>query len=513
MGQTGVRVAHGKAFAVKRISIIISAMVISGCAVKMDPVSPESILEISRSDFQVVAQQMAPVSAPVTLDEAIARALKYNLEHRTRMFEQALAAGQFEAGQFDMLPKLMADAGYASRNRDVIRDSINADTRLPNDSANSISSARSNTTVDLGLTWNLLDFGVSYYTAKQNADRVLVASERRRKAMHQLIQNVRTAYWRAAAAQELSDQVRATITAAESALADSRRISSEQLRSPVEAWRYQRTLLENLRLLEGVDRELSAARIELASLMGLAPGLPLRLELPEQIELPALDLSVDKMEELALMNNADLREHFYNVRIAADETRKELLRLLPGITLSYTHKYDSDSYLVHNQWNEAGVRVSYNLLNILAAPSRMRAADINEQLAEVRRMALQMSVLTQVHLSQHQYNDAVRQYQRASEIFEVDNQLAQHAARMAQSQVGSQLDSISANVTHILSTVRLYHALARVHESSSKIEAVLGLEPEISSLDDTSLEQLVEQISFSFQRGAADHAGVPKVAN
>lgn len=495
MSKSKINTNMAIAFPKKKAVMIVASFMLTGCAVQMNPLSSKAILEISRSDAEHLIEQMTPINAPISLEEAIARAIKYNLEHRTRIFEQALAAGQFESGKFDMLPKLMADAGYASRNRDVVRDSINADTRQRNDSANSISSSQSNTTVDLGLTWNLLDFGASYYTAKQNADRVLIASERRRKAMHQLIQNVRTAYWRAAAAQELSDEVRATIATAESALSDSRKISSDQVRSPVEAWRYQRTLLENLRLLESVERELSASRIELASLMGLPLGQPFSLELPEDIDLPEINISIEGMEELALMNNADLREQFYNARIAADETRKELLRLLPGITLSYTYKYDNDTFLVHNQWNEAGVRVSYNLLNLIAAPSRMRAADVNEQLADARRMALQMSVLTQVHLSNHQYHDSVRQYLRASEIYEVDNKLAQHAYRMAQSQVGNQLDSISANVTHILSTVRLYHALARVHESSSRIEAVLGQEPEIGSIDDSSLEQLVKQVS------------------
>lgn len=484
-----------------RLSVLISVLILSGCAVPIDPISSQSMLDTARADQQLIAQQLQPITAPVGLDEAIARALKYNLEHRTRMFEQALAAGQFEAGRYDMLPKLMADAGYATRDRDMIRNSIDAVTGEPNLS-NSISSARSNTTIDLGLTWNLLDFGASYYSAKQNADRVLVASERRRKAMHLLIQNVRTAYWRAAAAQQLSDSVRQTIAEAESALADSRRISADQLRSPVEAWRYQRTLLENLRLLEGVDRELAAARIELASLMGLSPGATLRLALPDTIELPTPEMPMERMEELALMNNADLREEFYNVRIAAAETRRELLRLLPGMTLSYTWKYDDDSFLVSNQWNEAGVRVSYNLFDLLAAPSRMRAAEANEHVAQARRMALQMSVLTQVHLARHQLRDARRQYERADEIFQVDNQLAQHATRMAASQMGSPLDSISANVTYILSSVRLYHALARVHESSSKLQAAMGLEPEIGSLDEISLDELTQQVALSLEEWA-----------
>jgi outer membrane protein TolC len=484
----------------------VSVLVLSGCSVKMTPLTEAELVSTTAADRLQARERMPALGESLTLEEAVARALKYNLEHRTRMLEQSLAFGQLEAGRFDMLPRFMADAGYISRSKDAIRNSIDSVTGQPSLANPSISSERSFGTFDVGLTWNLLDFGASYYTAKQNADRVLIASERRRKAMHTLIQNVRTAYWRAVAAERLSDTVRATIAEAERALADSRRISSQQVRSPGEAWRYQRTLLENLRLLEGVDRELAAARIELAGLIGVAPGTPIRLQEPTEPHLLDLDYPVERMEELALLNNADLREHFYNVRIAADETRKALLRLLPGVTLSYVYKYDNDSYRINQEWTEAGVRVSYNLFNILAAPSRMRASEAGEQVAEARRMALQMSLLTQVHLARHQYHDAMRQYRRADEIFEVDNNLARFAADRAQSQMGSQLDNISANVTHILSSVRRYHALARVHEAASRIQATLGLEPKIGSVDEIELAALTELVAASLQQWSQDGA-------
>ena len=69
----------------------------------------------------------------------------------------------------------------------------------------------------------------SYYdfNARQQADRVLIAGEKRRKAMHQLMQDVRTAFWRAYAAQKLHDEVQATIKMAEEALEDSRSIENE----------------------------------------------------------------------------------------------------------------------------------------------------------------------------------------------------------------------------------------------------------------------------------------------
>jgi hypothetical protein len=146
------------------------------------------------------------------------------------------------------------------------------------------------------------------------------------------------------------------------------------------------------------------------------------------------------------------------------------------------------------------VRVSFNLFNILSGPSRLRASERNEKVEETRRMALQMSVLTQVHLARHQYDDALRQYERADAIYQVDGEMAQIVQSQQQSNMASQMDEISANVTHILSSVRRYQAIAKVHEAASRVQATLGLEPNIASLDDTDLATLQTSIKKSLQQ-------------
>jgi len=479
------------------LTLVIASGFLSACAVTPEPFQKNEIAQINRQDREKAVRDMAPLTAPLTLEEAIARALKYNLEHRTRMVEQAFAVGQLDASRYDMLPKLMANAGYSWRNEDLTREAVDSVTGQPSLSNPFISSERQHNTTDITFSWSLLDFGASYYTAKQNADRVLIASERRRKAMHTLVQNVRTAYWRAVAAEMLGAQVKATIEEAETALEAARTVSAERVKSPAESLRYQRNLLENLRLLENVDRELSNARIELANHIGLLPGTPFQIAIPEDFNPQPIEIPAERMEELALSNNADLREQFYNVRVAASETRKAILRLLPGISLDYGNKYDNDKYLVNDQWREAGIRVGFNLLNVLALPSQMKAGEMGVQVAETRRMALQMSVLTQVHLARFQYNDALLQYRRANAIYTVDNELARLALNQEQSQMASRLDRIAANVTAILSSVRRYHAIAKVNEASSKIQATLGLEPQVASVDDTPLEELAGQIGVS----------------
>jgi len=341
----------------------------------------------------------------------------------------------------------------------------------------------------------LLDFGASYYTAKQNADRVIVASERRRKAMHNLIQNVRSAYWRALAAEALGERVSQTIQQAEDALQTSRTMSAERVRSPDEALRYQRNLLENLRLLEAVEREVINARVTLANLMGLMPGT--NFSLVEPADKPDyIEAGLSELEVIALMQNTDLREKMLDARIAANDTRKPILKLLPGLSFDYGIRRDDDYYLKNQEWQDASVRVSYNLFNLLSAPAIKRAAKNNEAVAEARRVALQMNVLAQVHLTYYSYHEALQQFSRADDIFNVDSQLEQLAASQAESATGGSLRQISSAVTSILSLVRRYQSMAKVHEAAGQVQASLGLEPTIPSVDEASLEQLTDMVAI-----------------
>lgn len=465
------------------------------------PLSPAEIAATASADRQLAQRGVEPLNGPLTLDEAIARAIKYNLARRTRLMEEALAQGQLEAGRYDMLPRLVASAGYRYRDKDLISRSTDSVTGAPSLAHPSITSDREAFTTDLSFTWSLLDFGQSYYASKQNADRVLVAGERRRRAMHALIQDVRTAFWRTAGAQKLHGNVQAAIAAAEDALKDSRKAEAERLRNPVEALRYQRQLLENLRLLEAIEQELSSAQVDLAALVNLPPGQALVVAEPVQAPPAAwLDLPVEKMEEQAIANNAELRESFYNARIASQETRRTLGRLFPGLSFSYGLKTSDDSYLVYQHWKEAGAQLSFNLLGLLSAPAQLRLADAGVALAEQQRMATQMALLAQVHLARLHYRNALRQFERADTIWKVDNDIAEHVARREQAQTQTQLDRVGNQTAAILSLLRRYQALAQVQAAAGKLQATLGMEPVAEANASAPLAELTAAVGAALRQ-------------
>ena len=494
------------------VSALVVAFGLTGCMSLPAPFAPQDILEQSAKDRVTAQANVEPVQNAIPLEEAIARAMKYNLDRRTRMMEEALALKNFDVSQYDMLPKFMAQAGYAYRNKDLITYATDSVTGQPSLSNPYISSERKHHTEDLGLTWNLLDFGVSYFNAKQNGDRVLIAAERRRKAMHLLIQDVTSAFWRTASAQKLNTQVRAAIVGAEQALADSRRSEAEKLRSPLDALKYQRQLLENLKLLEGVEQELASARIELANLINVPLVVDLKVVEPaETLATKVMTLPVDRLESVAIMQNADLREQYYNARIAAEEGKKVIARMFPNLSLNYAWKYDNDSYLVNQNWREAGAAISFNLFNLLSAPSQMQMADAGVALADQRRVAAQMALLAQMHVARLQFAFAVQQFNRADAMWRVDDRINGHTANREKAEAQGRLESVANNTAAILSLLRRYQALSQVHAASGKLQATLGMEPEIGSVRELSLPELTDAVRRSLKEW--EDGKLPSVPN
>jgi outer membrane protein TolC len=307
---------------------------------------------------------------------------------------------------------------------------------------------------------------------------------------------VRTAFFRALAAQKLGDDVRRTVRLAEDALRDARSAEGLRVRSPLDALRYQRQLLENLRLLEAIGHELSSAQFELSQLINAPLGQELVLSEAgsDEVGRLLLQLPLARMEETVLAFNPDLREAHYHSRIAREEVRRTMARLFPNVSVNLGGQYDSDSYQLNRQWTEAGVQLSFNLLNLLAGPTQMRMAEAGVALADQRRLAMQLAVLTQMHLARLALQNARDQYGRADAIFEVDRRIADMMRAREAAQAQSKLDVVSNATSATLSLLRRYQALGQMQAAENRLTATLGFDPQIGDLTELTIAQITERI-------------------
>lgn len=462
---------------------VVASFVITGCAVKPEAILKEDVKQMVKNDLTVLSEVVQPVTKPISLDEAIQRGLDHNLQKRVKVLESALSQQQLDLVYYDMLPSLTASAGYSERNNDALSSSASRDpltgelTKSPNNY--SVSQEKERTTADLTFSWNILDFGLSYVRAQQQADKFLIAQEKQKKVEHNLTQEIRRAYYQAVSSQDLLKRIQPMMVEVKQALEDSKKMQEQRVaKTPMEALSYQRELLDILRSLHTLESSLISAKVELAELMGLKPGIAFDLadKVEKDYEIPTIDMNLEEMELIALENRPELAESRYQERISEKEITAAKLKMLPGINLSTSLSYESNDYLLNNDWYSYGANVSWNLLNVFKAGEMNKLAKTQVEVAKEQKLALSMAVLSQVHLSIVKFNQAKKEYLLAKEYLNVADDIYALTQVENDLNINSRLILIKEKLNHILATLRYSSSYANVQNSYGRIFASMGID-------------------------------------
>lgn len=484
-------------------------ILLSGCAL----VQPRPLDQAEREKLAAEARRQLfegqePLEGPLTLAEATARAIKYHAEHRQRQMEEAAAAAQLEVAQFDMLPRLTLNAGYSWRNNESFGFGFDPTGNIATVPSASVERVRN--TASIGLAWSVLDFGVSYYRARQLADQKLIAEERRRKAVQTLMHDVRVAWWRAEAAQRLLPVADRLLGEIERAIERTRQIEARRLLPPVQVATLRRALLDLNQQIVFRRQDLAQARIELAALVNVPPGTDLRVAAPPSAAREVLDLTADVegLETLALQTRPELAEEGYRARISRDEARKALVGLLPNLSFDVGRNYDSNKFLLNNAWTSAGMNVAFNLVKAFSLPALRRSKEAQEKADAARRQALAMAVLAQTRVAAVRYmlvadeflvwneaasdDDLIVGYLESSEQAGIDNELEliRTRARAMASHMNRDLAyaNVQASIARLYNSVG-YDAVPREDEGGSVAELSGRLEQRYAALEKASFSQ------------------------
>ena len=477
----------------RSVVMLAVAAVVAGCSVTPKPLTQDEVRERVKQDTASMYTDQAPINAPISMEEAVARALKYNLDYRLKKMESALALGLTDYASYDMLPQMVASAGYRDRNNFSGGTSIGILDGEISDRPTS-SDERSRSTRGIEFSWNALDFGVSYYRARQQGDQFLIAEERRRKVVQNLLQDVRAAYWRALGAQRLNAQADDILQRASLALTRSREAETQKVIAPGLALAYQRALLDATTLLNQRRQDLEFAKRELAALMNVPPGVDFSLAEVAETPLPVAPRDLSKLEEMALLQRPELREEDFRKRISADEARKQLLGLLPGISFSYGRQYDSNRYLFNNSWAEGGVSLAWNLMRLVALPAQRDAQKYQEQTDNARRMALSMAILTQARVSAERYRMALEDFRLADQAAQVDSRLADFTKASVTAKLDSELEAIRTQARAVLGAYQRANAYANAHIAFGRLYNSLGFDPLDDNFEGNDLPTLSQRV-------------------
>lgn len=475
--------------------IILIVLIISGCAAQPKIVTDEENKTRIAQDLSVIAQNHDEIRGPISLEEATARALKNNLELQIDLTQKALAQKQLNLKSYDMLPKLVIDLNYNSRSNysgASSRSLITGRRTLEP----STSSDRDVFASMLGVTWNILDFGVSYYRAQQAADNVLIQEEQKRASINRIVQEVRSAYWRAVSYQRLISRMLDLKVEIRELLAQIDQMDMEQLNNPKINFTYKRDLLGIERDIGLLQRNLSVAKSQLAALMNIRPGTDFSLVIPERGEFAnKLDLEVEEMEQIALESRPELRELFYKKRANAHETRAAILQMLPGIEMSSRYNYSSNSFLFNGDWLSLGSQLSWNLISIISMPAKLDELDTKEKLLDAERLAMSMAVLAQVHVSLAQFSNINEEYQAVYGFYLMQKNIIEQTRIEAQLGKISRHALIREELNTLLAEARTDSIYSDLENAYAGIYVSLGLDPIPDDLDKKDLSELTEKLT------------------
>jgi hypothetical protein len=177
---------------------------------------------------------------------------------------------------------------------------------------------------------------------------------------------------------------------------------------------------------------------------------------------------------------------------------KSLLKILPNLNFTLSPQQSSNSYWLNREWIDGSALLSFNLWNVLTYSDTKKIARLNDELALEKRAMVQMAVVTQVYLAKMQLLSMEEIYKRSEEIDSVDSRIANIISTKRKQGAASQAEEVAANTSMILSRLRKYQALSQLFLASGKMQATIGLEPQIDNFNHMELEQVTQVVKNTY---------------
>lgn len=374
---------------------------------------------------------------PLSLDDVIKIGLTHNLDMRISRLLVEISDDTALAKKLTMLPTLNMSGELSHRSNYPLREYENLETGDITLS-NTVSEEKTRQTLSAVLSWNLLDFGLSYIRARQAAYDLEVKQMEQLRQSQTLALDIAAAYWKSVLAErnlkrirEIEDKVSKYRDRADEMVVQKRM-------DPIVAKDFQKHLASLAITAGGLQAEISGMRIELCRLMGISPLSRFELAEDENFkgflkEIPApRKLEPEDLELTSLKNRPELFASDLRYEIQREEARAALISMFPGIRFDAGYYYDDNKYLVNNDWTDVGVGLVMNLLDLPSQYMMWKSRDKELTMAEAQRLVLSAGIIAQVHMAIHDYRVKEEQFRLYDDAFTVSEELLKMSAERNQ---------------------------------------------------------------------------------
>ncbi|MEC7838501.1 MAG: TolC family protein [Chlamydiota bacterium] len=460
-------------FYLKIAFITLMIVFIAGC------VKRPAYLNVNRcrnasTDKEILYNNIVLPNSPLTIDDIIKVGLKRNLALLVKRQECAIQKEIATSEKLTMLPELLMNGEWSERDNSPGSSSESLEPGVP-PAPPSVSSRRQTGTADITLTWNLLDFGLSYYRSRQAANSVLVQQYEYKRLQQNLVLDLVKQYWIAVAAKQGIIGSKELIAKGEERKNQLHKKVKKRVISKAQALKMADQLVQMQIDLQAYQKEYDYAISDLKQLMGLPPSINFEIEEnPETKE--GVDLwNLAVLEDLSLRNRPELFSYDVQEMIDIDEVRAIILEMVPGISLFGSFNYNDNPFLLKNNWLLAGARATYNLLDLPNQYYQGRSARAQKMLTKKNRLLLAMGALSQVNLAYWIFHDDQQYFSLAKEKASIKEQLLEVALRQKKNGKLDEADIIQVETNALNAHVESLRAYGDMQISLEQINNAIGI--------------------------------------
>jgi len=473
-------------------------LLISGCASHIDQ-SLDMVNESKRAQEELnqYLDSAEKVDRPITLYEAMARALKYNLDDLVERRETEYLVLRQRLANTGIWPTLTAALGFSSRNNEAGSSSKSllsgSESLEP-----STSTDKSYTNGDLTVSWNLIDVALGLVTADESQVQLDIAKENRRKVINRIIEDVRTAYWRTISAERSYKKLLSLEALAKEALERAYQLEQTKKVALLPILNYQLELLKIQGQVQKIQRELLLSKYQLAALMDLPPSTKYHLAIPERSSIvPLLPGSVTRMVRTALYYRSELRELLYQKKLNHAQLDRALLESLPTFNLMFGTNYNTNSYLYNDQWYGFSSQISWDILSVFKYPMRKKTINAERKVIDAREKALVMAIMTQVHVARARFIRVSQELNTIKQTYDVQSRVLSLTEAGHKASVVSEQRLVKEKLNYVLTEINYDSAYAEMQNAYANIFASMGLDNyDFNVNKNTSIQSLAKDLQM-----------------
>lgn len=402
------------------------------------------------------------ISRPIDMYMAMALALKYNYTRRLASYQENLVKSNINPMT---LPTMAENLGY---------DNTMNSTATP---------------ADLKLSWNLLDISSLYYQNNLAAPEI-AAQEQSRKAINNILQEARSLYWKALAAQRLipviDDMNEYLVRVVDELNARSNEMMKEGKTPSTNLLLKKRKYLESIQQLAALRKKFDTAQAEFAGFLGFYPSTEIKMAGAEygNFAIPSMRAKIQQLEWLALTNRPELRA-FDNI---TDKSELEL------VIKDFDDVNNSDYRQDTNYYNRKWSKESNDLAMTVFEDVRYPGVSTYNSLARQRMTNI---VLNQVYLAWAMYQSAVEEYLLNMSVATTSEDIAEDITdKEGSDKAVSHLESAKA----IIDEAQAFLAYIDVQEAIGKLYASIGMDAVPSEMLNESPSLIAIQIKKTLDK-------------